>query len=187
MDLAESFGAECVLTPEELPSGSDRAHFAYTALKAFESYVVVMQGDMIMFPEDLIVKCLGVFESLNVDVATAVSPLAFLDRFNPNFVKVAFEPYAKEIGRALYFSRALVPYESSNPLKHIGIYIYKKDSLEAYIKTPQSFLERHEKLEQLRGLSMGLTYGAALVEGDYYSIDTREDVDIAESFFKKAY
>ena len=184
--IVTSFGAEAILTDPNLPSGSDRAYAAYKALKATEDYVIVMQGDMIVFPDNLITRTLDVFSSYKgADVATAVTHLPLNEAKNPNNVKVAFEPIGNDIGKALYFSRSVIPYEAQNPLKHVGIYIYKSHVLKDYVSAKPSALEEQERLEQLRGLSLGFRYGAALIKGDFYSVDTLEDVFMSETYLRQ--
>jgi 3-deoxy-manno-octulosonate cytidylyltransferase (CMP-KDO synthetase) len=190
--LVHGLGVECILTDPNLPSGSDRAYAAYEQVGKGEQHIIVMQGDMIIFPRDLIQRTLHVFSTGVFDVATAVTPLRFEDRLNDHYVKVAFEPqtvphenpsYDQTLyGKALYFSRAVIPHNTTDLLKHIGLYIYTANALKRYISGPSSFLEQTEKLEQLRGLSLGFRYGAALVKGDYYSVDTPDDVCIADTF-----
>ena len=145
-----------------------------------------MQGDMVVFPDNLITRTLDVFsEYKDADVATAITHHPLNEAKKPNNVKVAFEPIDKDIGRALYFSRSVIPYEVQNPLKHIGIYIYRSHVLKDYVLAKPSALEKQERLEQLRGLSLGFRYGAALISGDFYSVDTLEDVYISETYLRQ--
>jgi 3-deoxy-manno-octulosonate cytidylyltransferase (CMP-KDO synthetase) len=186
--LVESLGGEAVLTTPDLPSGTDRIYEAYTKIGADEDIIINLQGDMAIFPGDLIHKTLDVFNHVPSDVVTAMSKLDH-DILNPSLVKVAFEKhplstYDSTFGRAHYFSRAPIPYGAKYFFKHIGIYIYTKEALAEFVKAPVSVLEEIEKLEQLRGLTLGHRYGVTLVDGDYYSVDTIEDVKLVEEFLK---
>ncbi|MDP3372053.1 MAG: 3-deoxy-manno-octulosonate cytidylyltransferase [Candidatus Paracaedibacteraceae bacterium] len=186
--LIESLGGEAVLTAPDLPSGTDRIYEAYTKIGESEDIIINLQGDMAIFPSELISKTLDVFNHVPSDVVTAISKLD-QDILNPSLVKVAFEKHHNStddltFGRAHYFSRAPIPYDAKHFFKHIGIYIYTKKALAEFVKAPVSDLESIEKLEQLRGLALNHRYGATLVNGDYFSVDTIEDVAAVENYFK---
>lgn len=187
-NLIESLGGEAVLTDPDLPSGTDRVYEAYQKIGADEDIIINLQGDMAVFPIDLIQKTLNVFSHVPSDVVTAMSKLEY-DMINPSYVKVAFEENINStdnfiFGRAHYFSRAPIPYGSKHFFKHIGIYISTKKALEEFVKAPVSHLEATEKLEQLRGLALNHRYGITLVDGDYFSVDTIEDVKLVEEYLK---
>jgi 3-deoxy-manno-octulosonate cytidylyltransferase (CMP-KDO synthetase) len=187
-NLIESLGGEAVLTPPDLPNGTDRIFNAYQKVGNDEDLIINLQGDMAVFPGDLIPKTLAVFKHLPCDVSTAVC-LVSEDINNPSYVKVAFEQQKVDsegtiFGRAQYFSRAVIPHGAQHIYKHIGIYIYTKAALAEYVTGPVSMLEATEQLEQLRGLALNHRYGVTVVEGDYFSVDTPHDVNLVESYLK---
>jgi 3-deoxy-manno-octulosonate cytidylyltransferase (CMP-KDO synthetase) len=109
---------------------------------------------------------------------------------NPNAVKVV----TAADGRALYFSRAIIPYHRDAELgsgseapvqphywKHIGLYAFRKAALEAFCKLPASSLEKTERLEQLRLLENGMSVYVEATQYDTIGIDTEEDLRLAES------
>ena len=186
--LIESLGGEAVLTDPNAPSGTDRIFEAYQAVGNGEDIIINLQGDMAVFPKDLIQKTLDVFKHVPSDVVTAMSALNE-DVANPSYVKVAFEKNTAStddalFGRAHYFSRAMIPYGAKQFYKHIGLYIYTKDALAEFVKAPVAQLEATEQLEQLRGLALGHRYGVTLVDGDYFSVDTIDDVTLVECYLK---
>ena len=104
---------------------------------------------------------------------------------NPNAVKVVTD----RLGRALYFSRATIPYDrdGSSPkyFKHLGIYAYRKAALDQFVALPESSLERSERLEQLRFLENGIPIHVGETVYDSVGVDTEEDLqrvsgDLAE-------
>lgn len=187
--LIESLDGEAILTDPNAPSGTDRVFEAYTKIGNSEDVIINLQGDMAVFPNDLIQKTLNVFAHVPSDVVTAMS-LLNQDASNPSYVKVAFEKNSAStkdavFGRAHYFSRALIPYGATQFYKHIGLYIYTKEALAEFVRTPVAQLEATEQLEQLRGLSLGHRYGITLVNGDYFSVDTLDDVNLVENYLNK--
>ncbi len=188
--LIESLGGEAVLTDPGLPSGTDRVFAAYkhivTNKTSDDDIIINLQGDMAIFPKDLIQQTLAVFKNIATDVATAVCRMPIADITDPSAVKVAFEASeASTFGKALYFSRAAIPYGAKQFFKHIGIYAYTKKSLTDFVSSDVGHLEDIEKLENLRGLSLGQRFGAAIVDGDYFSVDTLHDVKKIENYLTK--
>jgi 3-deoxy-manno-octulosonate cytidylyltransferase (CMP-KDO synthetase) len=90
---------------------------------------------------------------------------------------LALEPGATS-GRALYFTRSTL-YGDAAIWRHVGIYGYRREALARFIAAPPSPLERREKLEQLRGLEMGLTYWAAVADDAPISVDNPADLEAA--------
>ncbi|HEX6865925.1 MAG TPA: 3-deoxy-manno-octulosonate cytidylyltransferase, partial [Caulobacteraceae bacterium] len=104
------------------------------------------------------------------------------DRSNPDVVKavLSLEEDA-QAGRALYFTRSTL-YGDQPVWRHIGIYGYRRAALEAFTAAPPSALEQREKLEQLRGLELGLSYWAAIAEAAPISVDNPSDLDAARDY-----
>ena len=87
--------------------------------------------------------------------------------------------------RALYFTRATAPHGSGPLYHHIGIYGYKRESLEKFITLPPSTLEKREKLEQLRAIEAGMRIDVAIVDTTPLGVDTAEDLEKARKILEK--
>lgn len=183
-----AFGAAAVMTSEACQSGTDRI---YEAVKAFDAkYIINVQGDEPFIDPKTIA---GVAELLKNDPGCDISTacVATTDESvinNPNAVKVVLA----EGNRALYFSRAAVPYKRdmtdealAEPYyHHSGIYGYKKEALEKFVSLPPSRLEKLEKLEQLRALEAGLQIKCIIIKKSGPAIDTKEDLEAAKNYIK---
>ena len=186
----KTFNAEFVMTPSELPSGTDRVKFAYDELKENAEIIVNIQGDEPLLFGAIIDKMLIGFAEQNADVATMITKIHSYDELDdPSVVKVALGTN----NMAAYFSRTAIPYlrdteknqrlEAYNYYKHIGIYAYKRDVLERFFALPVSKLESAEKLEQLRLLESGARYYCAETDAVLIGVDTPEDVlEVAKHF-----
>ena len=167
---------EVVLTPSELPSGSDRVLFAVRDLDV--KYVINYQGDEPFSYKEDIDRLFRALEEGN-EVATLArrDPEAYE---KPEDVKVVLD----KKGYALYFSRSPIPYfrkENKNyPLKHVGIYAYRKETLLKFGSLPKGELEETESLEQLRLLENGIRIKVILTENFYHGVDTERDIEIVE-------
>jgi 3-deoxy-manno-octulosonate cytidylyltransferase (CMP-KDO synthetase) len=183
-----SFGADCVMTGTQHLSGTDRiAEVARARGFAADDIVVNLQGDEPMMPQTVVAGMAAALqERPTIDIATAVAPILTLVEFlDPNCVKAlrALD------GRALYFSRAPVPWPRDNVVegrpaafhgawRHIGIYAYRVRSLLEFAAWPPTSLELTEKLEQLRALDHGMKiHLVALTEAPPAGVDTREDLE----------
>ena len=135
-----------------------------------------------MIPSDTIDRTIEpLINNSEIEIGTAATMLTDTsDIENPNVVKVV----RSHTGRALYFSRAPIPFlrdassEVSFPpyLKHIGIYAFRRSSLEQFTALPISPLENVEKLEQLRALENDMYIHVATVTGDSIAVDVPEDI-----------
>jgi 3-deoxy-manno-octulosonate cytidylyltransferase (CMP-KDO synthetase) len=114
-----------------------------------------------------------------------MTPAPGADIANPNAVKVV----VNNQGRALYFSRATIPFDRDKTggfryMKHLGFYAYRKAALDRFCKMPESTLERSERLEQLRFLENGIDIYVAETPHDTIGVDTEEDLKRVESILK---
>jgi len=185
LKIAEKLEVTGKLTPSELPSGTDRVYHA-SREEPFP-YVINVQGDEPFIEREHIE---AVYRRLKegAPFATAATPFKTMDAVgDPSNVKVVTD--AK--GRALYFSRSPIPYvRDSEPkpsvyLKHIGIYGYTKNSLEKFVNWKKGKLEELEKLEQLRIIENGEEIYVSVVEKDSFSVDTEEDLKLAEKILEE--
>ena len=171
--------AEVVLTPSELPSGSDRVAYAVERLGIEALYIVNYQGDEpFAYKEDL-ERLIAALKG-GVNVSTLATPLEESLFEDPNAVKVVTD----RRGYALYFSRAPIPFPRSGfkfkPLKHIGIYAFRRETLFEFTRLKPTPLEETEKLEQLRLLENGIPIKVEITENFYHGVDTEEDIPIVE-------
>ena len=117
-----------------------------------------------------------------VDFATLATEIVHDDeRTNPNVVKLVGTFVTERILRALYFTRATAPWGDGPLYHHIGLYAWRRDALERFVKLPASALEKREKLEQLRGLEAGMRCDAALVDTVPLGVDTPADLERARA------
>jgi 3-deoxy-manno-octulosonate cytidylyltransferase (CMP-KDO synthetase) len=122
-----------------------------------------------------------------IGVGTLKTPASPADIANPNAVKVVTDG----AGRALYFSRATIPFDRdrSQPpyFKHLGIYAYRTLALDRFVTLPESSLERAERLEQLRFLENGIPIHVAETKFDSVGVDTEEDFTRVQQILAKSF
>ncbi|MDN4059354.1 3-deoxy-manno-octulosonate cytidylyltransferase [Massilia sp. YIM B02769] len=180
-------GVEAVMTRADHPSGTDRIAEVARALNLPDDEVVVnLQGDEPLIDPALLAACAARI-SLEVPMATCAHPLHDVaDVFNPNVVKVVLD----KAGRALYFSRASIPWARDAfaasrdalpagyvPLRHIGLYAYSNAFLQAYPGLEASPLEQIEALEQLRVLWHGVPIAVHVTDSaPPAGVDTPDDL-----------
>lgn len=174
-------GGEAILTREDHPNGTSRIAEAIEAIAPGgdpAAIVVNIQGDEPLIDPAHIDRAV---ELLEADPQAGISTLACPfapgeDPANPNLVKAV----VGASGRALYFSRACVPFhrDAADPpprrLRHLGLYAYRRGALLRLASLPESPLERAERLEQLRALEHGLAIAVGEVDGAEGGIDTPE-------------
>lgn len=178
-----AIGGNAVMTSPEAPSGTDRLAEAARSLPA-DVYVNIQGDEPLMSAEnvDRAVETLLAEESR--EIASLAYPLSPERAEDPNVVKVV----TTGDGRALYFSRAPIPYYRQGtpaPRKHLGIYVYRADVLRAITALPPSALERAESLEQLRWLEAGYSIWIGEALHDSVGVDTPADRDEVERRMKK--
>ncbi len=179
-----SFGGNAVLTSKRHKTGTDRIVEAIKGIKC--DIVVNIQGDEPFIKPEVIDSAI---KPLLNDSKINVSTLAFPFKENvndENKVKVVFDKNYN----ALYFSRSVIPNNSRNTTniiyyKHLGLYVYRKDFLLKFSREKQSELEKAEKLEQLRMLSMGEKIKVVITKDDSISIDTLKDYKKALQYINK--
>ncbi len=173
---------EIVMTPSDLPSGSDRVAYALRGKDV--DLVVNYQGDEpFVYPEDVERIFLSLEE--NEVVTLAVRDESAHGRSDD--VKVVLDAE----GYALYFSRSPIPHlrgevEKPYPLKHVGIYGFRREILERFVSMERGRLERMEALEQLRLLEAGIRIRVLLTENFYHGVDTEEDLRLVLSKLSEA-
>ena len=184
VELCRSMGAQVLLTDPDHPSGTDRvAEVARHPDWSGHDVVVNLQGDEPLLEGGHVAAALGLVADEDWEVGTCATPVREAgDWLDPGVVKVA----RAQTGRALYFSRAPIPFLrdgtpgetelSASPfLRHLGLYVYRKEALFQWVALPPSPLEGIEKLEQLRALEAGMGIGVAVVDSAAPGVDTPED------------
>lgn len=178
--LAAQYGLPAMMTPADCASGTDRVHAVAQTIAA--KIYVNIQGDEPLLRPAHFDALLKPFERPEVEVTTLSTPCTPDQITNPNAVKVV----TASNGKALYFSRATIPYDRDNVggvdyRKHLGIYAYRRDVLQRFPSLPPSRLEAIEKLEQLRFLENGIDVYVSQTTHDTIGVDTEEDMKLAEA------
>ncbi len=187
-DAVQSFGGKVVITSCEHQSGTDRVAEALDKIEmqTGEKFDVVVnvQGDEPFICTDHLSLIKGLFCCQDTQIGTLVKFFGENeDIFSPSSPKVVLS----KDGKALYFSRSVVPALKScapelwqskhNYLKHIGIYAYKSDVLREITSLDMGALEMVESLEQLRWLENGYTIRTAITDKETMAVDTPEDLE----------
>lgn len=178
----EAYGGRAVMTPSDLPSGTDRIACAAGDF-ADDDILVNIQGDEPLIDPRLIDE---LAMKLKLDskwsMATAVTPIRKVSDFAAKtVVKVVLD----REGGALYFSRSPIPCDRDHEpdlssglyVRHLGIYAYRGAFLRKYVAEPPCALEKTEKLEQLRALWMGAKIAVVRTEDEGVGVDTSEDAE----------
>lgn len=185
----ESAGGAAVMTRPDHPCGTDR--IAEAAAQSGADLVVNIQGDEPLIDPALIDRAVRVLrEDDEWDMVTAAGPLRDPDELrNPSAVKAVF---AKD-GRALYFSRSVIPHQRDAGTapddlywRHIGLYAYTHVFLQRFVAAPPCPAEEAEKLEQLRALHIGGRMHVLRTDHRSIGVDTPEDIPRAEAALRAA-
>jgi 3-deoxy-manno-octulosonate cytidylyltransferase (CMP-KDO synthetase) len=180
---ARGAGCEAVLTSPQAASGTDRLAEAALSLPA-DIYVNIQGDEPLMSPQNIDRAVEALLASDERRIATLAIPMSAAEAPDPNVVKAAV---AKD-GRALYFSRAPIPFPRAGApayRKHLGLYAYRAETLVELAALPPSPLEKTESLEQLRWLEAGYDIWVAEAWSDSIGVDTPEDLRRVEQFLKK--
>jgi 3-deoxy-manno-octulosonate cytidylyltransferase (CMP-KDO synthetase) len=175
-----------VITSSAHRSGTDRV-VEVMGREPADIYVNI-QGDEPMVTAEHIKLLLQPFrEVAETRVSTLKVAISADQAQNPNNVKVVTDLN----GRALYFSRAPIPYDRDGAgrvqyYKHLGLYAYAAAALRQFRDLPPSHLEQHEKLEQLRFLENGIPIAVVETSQDTIGVDTEEDLKVVEECFRRA-
>jgi len=174
MQVCRQHGWSARMTSAAHRSGTERVREISDSVAA-DVYLNI-QGDEPLTRAEHIATLLDLMQDRNVQVGTLKTPASAEDINNPNAVKVVTDAR----GRALYFSRATIPFDrdgaSPRYFKHLGFYAYRKAALDRFCALPESSLERSERLEQLRFLENGISIQVAETPYDTVGVDTEEDL-----------
>lgn len=184
-DAVQSFGGTVVMTDANHPTGTDR--LAEVAQQYTDLDVIInVQGDEPMIDANLIDQLAELFESDDaLQMATVATPLLEEEYDEPSAVKVILN----KRNDAMYFSRSLIPYPRhdfiNTPLKHIGIYAYRRQFLLDYAKMEPTAAEQTESLEQLRALENGFAIRVITTDKRFVGVDTPEDLARVNAIFEQ--
>lgn len=177
----ESFGGKAVMTSPDLKSGTDRVAAVADEIPA-DIYINV-QGDEPLIEPATIEKALSLVESGQFEMSSVVTPLKNRQELDSlSTVKAIMD----KKGRALYFSRYPIPYSRNaaphSPeewacYRHLGLYVYRKETLMRLRKLEPSLLELGESLEQLRALENGISIGLGIVDSISLGVDVQDDLE----------
>jgi 3-deoxy-manno-octulosonate cytidylyltransferase (CMP-KDO synthetase) len=187
-EVCEIFTDKVIITKSTHQSGTDRIGEAVSAIDC--DVVINVQGDEPFIEPSLIEALVNSFSNSDISMSSAMSKINNIkDLQNTNVVKVVTDLH----NNALFFSRSLIPFprdvkeisiakevlEKGQFFRHIGIYGYRKDFLLKFVNMEQSYLEKVEKLEQLRALENGFKIKMIEANSSLIGIDTREDYEEA--------
>ena len=182
MEACKRHGWKAQMTSAAHRSGTERVHEISESVAA-DVYLNI-QGDEPMTRAEHIAGLIEVMQDPAVQVGTLMTAAAPADISNPSAVKVVTD----SAGRALYFSRATIPYDRDGAgakyFKHLGFYAYRKPALDRFVALPESSLERSERLEQLRFLQNGIGIHVAETPYDTVGVDTEEDLRRVEELLR---
>ncbi len=187
---ATGFGAEVIMTGEQHQSGTDRVAEAAEQLGLDEDEIIVnLQGDEPLMPSGLIHQAAEtLFQHPDAQLATLATTVhSVAEYLDTNVVKLVMD----ETGRALYFSRAPIPWQRDGAgsdlmsqqshgqaLRHLGIYAYRGAALQTLAKAPSTPMEDAERLEQLRALWINMHIQVAIAaEPMGPGVDSAEELD----------
>lgn len=199
-DHARSFGAEPIMTPSDVATGTDRVRAALQAMNDPPDAVINLQGDAVLTPPWVVQALVDAFHAdKSVGMVTAAmrcswKQLAEIQELKSHSPTSGTLVTLDKFGRALYFSKTIIPYlrtqtfETPPVHRHIGIYGYTAAVLEQLASLEQTPLEIAEQLEQLRALENGIPIKVALVDyrgRTHGSVDTPEDIPVVEEIIAR--
>lgn len=181
----ESAGGRAVMTDPNQPTGSDRIHEAIMRIDPEREHdaVVNVQGDLpLLDPAAVRVAVAGLADP-ETDIATLAAVIedqAALEDTSVNKVAAGFADPSRPT-RALYFSKAIVPWGPGPYYEHIGLYAYRRAALERFVALPRGVLEERERLEQLRALEAGMRISVSLIEPARLGVQVDTPADLSRA------
>ena len=185
LEAVQAAGGRAVATRPDHASGSDRIWEAVEMVdpEGRHDLIVNVQGDLPTIDPGIIAACIAPLADPEVDIATlAVVITRDEERTASSVVKLVGSEVETGRLRALYFTRATAPWGDGPLLHHIGLYAYRRRSLQRFVTLPPSPLEQREKLEQLRALEAGMRIDATIVDTVPLGVDTPDDLERARAF-----
>lgn len=170
-------GGKYIMTSLDCTKGSDRVYEALQAIPNKEDirYVINIQGDMPFLDPNIVRQVIDALKNSDFDIITPLAKVGNDIASSPSNVKAVVDSN----GRALYFSRQMIPHDADEYWYHVGIYGFRLEALEKFVRLPESYLEKAESLEQLRAIENGMSIGVCYAESIPISVDTPEDLEKA--------
>lgn len=193
-DVVQAFGGKAIMTRRDCPSGTDRIAEVADQMPDTEVFVNVQGDEPEIEPSSIDAVAQALISRPDAAMATAGTPIRDRELLqDPSNVKIVMAGLTSEgQGRAVYFSRAVVPYDrdgvsdevlAAEPptyWHHLGLYAYRREFLKWFASQPPSPLEMSERLEQLRAIDGGKEIVVARVESASPGIDTQADLEAFE-------
>jgi 3-deoxy-manno-octulosonate cytidylyltransferase (CMP-KDO synthetase) len=184
-DVVERAGGRAVMTDPHQPTGSDRIHEAIARLDPRRAHdaVINVQGDLPTLDPGAIRIAFAGLGDPETDIATLAAVIeneAALHDTSVNKVVAGFADPTRPT-RALYFSKAIVPWGQGPHYEHIGLYAYRRAALEKFVSLPRGVLEEREHLEQLRALEAGMRISVSLIEAARLGVQVDTPADLARA------
>ena len=182
-NLVKKSDAIAIMTDEDCQTGSDRVFQAFKTIPHNDKikYVINIQGDMPFVDLHVVGQIITMLKTEDYDIVTSGVKVGKDVAQAESNVKIVVDKY----GKALYFSRSMIPHGGEEFLHHVGIYGFKIEALEKFIKLERSKYEVCEKLEQLRALENGMKIGVCISSEIPISVDTREDLEKANLYYSQ--
>lgn len=186
------FGGRAIITSTDIKTGSDRIAFVAKSLPQYD-IIANIQGDEPFIEGKMIDQAIEPFLfDLSVEVSTLAKRITTLEEYHASSIPKVVLDYNNN---ALYFSRSPIPYMRDETdllkalkrievLKHIGLYVFKRETLFKFTSLKQTDLELAEKLEQLRMIENGIKIKVVITEYESISVDTQEDLEKARKYYK---
>ena len=184
-DAVEREGGRTVMTNPNHPTGSDRIHEAIGHIDpdCRHDAVVNVQGDLPLLDPAAIQVAVAGLADPETDIATLAAIIedeAALADTSVNKVVAGFSDPVRP-ARALYFSKAVVPWGPGPHYEHIGLYAYRRAALDRFVKLPRGILEQREGLEQLRALEAGMRISVSLIDPARLGVQVDTPADLARA------
>jgi len=183
-DIAEkvkNYGGVAIMTSVDCKTGSDRAFEAFQKIQHSDKikYIINVQGDMPFVDYEVVKQIIDKLKNSDFDIVTSVVKVGLDIANSDSNVKVVKDMNDK----ALYFSRSVIPHGAQEFLYHVGIYGFRAEALEKFVKLDETRYEAVEKLEQLRALENGMSIGVVVSNEIPISVDTQADLEKAREYY----
>lgn len=181
-EVISGLGGLYIMTSENCAKGSDRVYEALQAIPHKEDikYVINIQGDMPFLDPEIIKQVIDKLKNSDLDIVTPLAKVGRDIASSPSNVKAVVDSR----DRALYFSRQMIPHDAEEYWYHVGIYGFRIEALEKFVRLPESYLEKIESLEQLRAIEDGISIGVCYTQSIPVSVDTAEDLEKARDIVR---
>lgn len=181
-EVIKGLGGKFIMTSEHCAKGSDRVYEALQMIpnKNEIKYVVNIQGDMPFLNPLVVQQVITKLKNSTFDIVTPLAKVGHDVASSHSNVKAVVDSN----GRALYFSRQMIPHDADEYWYHVGIYGFRVEALEKFARLPESSLEKAESLEQLRAIEDGMSIGVCYTDSIPISVDTLEDLEKARDIIR---